>query len=171
MGRRGEVDGDDDLSGHVEMDETFIGGRDQVMGRPTSYNSSKKVAVFGMIERDGEVITSVVPDVKRKTLMPIIKQYIEKGTTISTDQYRVYKNLPDAGYKHGAVNHARKQWKNGIHHTNSIEGFWSRVKNSIKGTHIHVSKKHLDKYLVEFEYRYNMRSNPSLMFDRLLKAF
>ena len=69
------------------------------------------------------------------------------------------------------MKHTLREYVKGIHHTNSIEGFWSRLKNSINGTHVHVSKKHLAKYLGEFEFRFNMRANPSLMFDRLLKSF
>jgi len=167
----GGVDGDDGLSGHVEIDEVYIGGKEKgLVGRPTS-KSSKKVGVLGMLERNGNVITRVIPDVKWKSLLPIITTYVKAGTTISTDEMMSYRILPKLGYEHGRVDHGSKEWKNGIHHTNSIEGFWSRLKNSIKGTHVHVSGKHLPKYLAEFEYRYNMRSNPALMFDRLLVSF
>ena len=80
-------------------------------------------------------------------------------------------SLPKHGFKHGRVKHQNQQWRNGIHHTNSIEGFWSQLKRSINGTHVHVSRKHLPKYLGEFEYRYNMRGNPEAMFSRLLLSF
>ncbi|MBI4006585.1 MAG: IS1595 family transposase [Gammaproteobacteria bacterium] len=163
------VDGDTGLSGHVEVDEAYIGGRDRIAGRPGK--RSKKTAVLGMIQRGGDVITKVIPNTKNKTLLPLVYGNVKQGTTISTDEMAAYKSLPRFGYQHGYVMHSIDQWKKGIHHTNSIEGFWSRLKNSIKGTHIHVSRKHLPKYLGEFEYRYNMRSNPSLMLDRLLKAF
>lgn len=167
-----KVDGDNGLNGHVEIDETYIGGtvKKRKRGRPTAA-SSKKTVVFGMVERNGDVMTKVVPDTKNRTLHPIIYKNVEQGTTISTDEMPGYKTLPKLGYKHGFVKHSMDQYVNGIHHTNTIEGFWSRLKNSIKGTHVHVSRKHLDKYLGEFEYRYNMRSNPSLMFDRLLASF
>jgi transposase len=165
----GEVDGDSGLSGHVEVDETLIGGRVEV--KPRKNRLANKTTVLGMIERGGNIMTKVVPNTKTKTLIPIIQDNVAEGSTISSDEYRVYRNLRKAGYKHGACNHNVRQWVNGIHHTNSLEGFWSHLKNSIKGTHVHVSKKHLGKYLGEFEYRYNMRATPSLMFDRLLKAF
>jgi len=167
----GIVDGDNGLSGHVEVDEAYIGGKDNVMGRPTINSGSKKVAVFGMVERGGDIITRVIPDVKTKTLIPHIIINIEDGSIVSSDEMRTYKNLPDYGFKHGFVRHNLKQWRKGIHHTNTIEGFWSQIKRSIQGTHIHVSRKHMSKYLGEFEYRYNMRSNPSLMFVRLLASF
>lgn len=165
----GYVDGDSGLSGHVEMDETYIGGRDKITGRPGK--NSKKTAVFGMIERGGNVMTKVIPNAQTKTLIPLVEQNVLKGSTISSDDWHSYRNLSKAGYKHGYVKHNMEQWVNGVHHTNSIEGFWSRLKNSIQGTHVHVSKKHLSKYLVEFEYRYNMRKYPSQMFDKLLRAF
>ncbi len=165
----GKVDGDNGLSGHVEIDESYVGGRDKKVGRPGK--GSKKTAVLGMVERDGDIMTKVIPDTKSITILPLVSKNVEKGATISTDEMRSYKRLPKLGYTHGFVQHSIEQWKKGIHHTNTIEGFWSRLKNSIRGTHIHVSKKHLPKYLGEFEYRYNMRANPSLMFDRLLASF
>lgn len=164
-----QVDGDDGLSGHVEIDETYIGGRDRNVGRPTK--DSKKVAVLGMVQRGGAVITEVVPDTKRATVMPHIKTHVAAGSEISTDQNNIYKPLNKSDYKHESVNHKKEEWVRGNVHTNTIEGFWARIKLSIRGTHIHVSRKHLAKYLGEFEYRYNMRANPALMFDRLLQSF
>ena len=165
----GKVDGDGGLSGHVEVDETYVGGKIEV--KPGQSHFSNKTIVFGMVERNGDLITKVVPSAKNKTLLPIINEYVEKGSTISSDEFKVYKNLRKAGYIHGSVMHSVRQWTKGIHNTNTIEGFWSLLKRSIQGTHVHVSKKHLSKYLGEFEYRYNMRSNSSLMFLRLLQSF
>ena len=124
-----------------------------------------------MVQRGGDVITHVIPDAKSKTLLPHIENDIEKGSTISSDELHSYKRLRSMGYKHGAVKHKMKQWRKGIHCTNQIEGFWSQIKRSIQGTHVHVSRQHLAKYLKEFEYRYNMRETPELMFSRLLLAF
>ena len=165
----GKVDGDSGLSGHVEVDETYVGGRVDV--RPGVKMLDNKTIVMGMVERGGNVLTKIVPNVRTKTLIPVVQEYIAQGSTISTDELHPYTHLRKAGYKHGRVKHNIREWVRGIHHTNTIEGFWSHLKNSIKGTHIHVSKKHLTKYLKEFEYRYNMREMPTLMFDRLLKAF
>jgi transposase-like protein len=163
----GKVDGDDNLSGHVEIDETYIGGyRPEKRGR-----FANKSKVFGMVERKGNIMTRIVPNLTEYTLGTIINEKIDKGTTISSDEWKAYQDLQYNGYEHGTVKHGVKQYVNGIHHTNSIEGFWSILKRSIKGTHVHVSKKHLAKYLGEFEFRYNMRANPSLMFDRLILAF
>ncbi len=116
-------------------------------------------------------MTRVVPNGRKVTLMPIIEEKIKKGSTISSNMLAAYQSLNKRGYNHGTVDHGAEQWVNGIHYTNTIEGFWSHLKRSILGTHIHVSNKHLSKYLGEFECRYNMRSNPFLMFGRLLVSF
>jgi transposase-like protein/DNA-directed RNA polymerase subunit RPC12/RpoP len=163
-----KVDGDSSLSGHVEADETMIGGKHRgIRGR----GAKGKAFVFGMVERGGNIIAKVVPDTKKRTLQGIIKSHVKEGSTISTDEFAVYDRLSEMGFKHGHVHHNIQKYVNGIHHVNTLEGFWSQIKRSIKGTHVHVSSKHLSKYLGEFEFRYNMRSIPSLMFSRLLKAF
>ena len=126
---------------------------------------------MGMVERGGDVITRIVPNTRTQTLTPHVTDNVARTATISSDELHAYKQLHKAGYKHGSVNHGKEQWVNGIHHTNTIESFWSRLKNSIRGTHIHVSPKYLANCLVEFEYRHNMRSQPQVMFNRLLQAF
>ena len=167
-----EVDGDGTLDGHVEMDEAYIGGR-VVGGRKHGFSGrgAKKAIVFGMIEREGEVITRVVSHASRKDMLPHVVDHVTPGTHVSTDEWQVYDALPRMGYTHGKVNHRSKEYMRGSDHTNSIESFWLILKRSIRGTHVWVSKKHLFKYLGEFEYRFNMRKNPDLMFDRLLAAF
>jgi transposase-like protein len=164
-----KVDGDNSLSGHVEIDETVIGGK--TPGYPGRAGMKFKTIVFGMIERGGDVITRVVPNIRKATLTPHIREHVQQGATISTDENLSYGTLNREGYKHTAVNHSKDVWVDGIHHTNSLEGFWSQVKRSIRGTHVHVSKKHLWKYLSEFEFRHNMRKTPGIMFDRLLMSF
>lgn len=76
--------------------------------------------------------------------------------------------LGKLGYEHGAVNHQAEEWKRGIHHTNTIEGFWSHLKRGISSTHVSVSKKHLQRYVDEFAFRYNNRDASADMFKRLL---
>ena len=164
-----KVDGDWPLDGHVEADETMIGGKRS--GGKRGRGAPGKTVVFGMLERDGDVMTRIVGDVTRKTLEAHILEHIKAGATISTDELKSYAKLARHGYRHGAVNHSADEWVRGDVHTNSIEGFWSRLKNSIKGTHVHVSAKHLSKYLGEFEFRFNMRRNPEAMFARLLLSF
>jgi transposase len=163
------VDGDRMLSGHVEADETYVGGRtsDGTRGRGASH----KTVVFGMLERNGDVMTKVVPNAQMKTLTPHMFKNIKAGSMISTDEFGVYSNLKKFGYKHGVVNHGEEQWVSGSHHTNGLEGYWSLIKRAIRGTHVHVSAKYLAKYLGEFEYRYNLRHSPSVMFERLVASF
>ncbi len=165
----GAVDGDDGLSGHVEVDETMIGGRRS--GGKRGRGAPGKTTVMGMLERGGSVMTQVVENVRRVTLERHILANIQAGAQISTDELSSYAKLSQHGYRHRSVNHRLDQWVDGDCHTNGIEGFWSQIKRSVRGTHIHVSRKHLPKYLGEFEFRYNMRATPALMFPRLLLSF
>ncbi len=169
-----DVDGDDQYGGHVEMDETYIGGSKRHSQKSYKLDRSHfqdKSIVFGMVERDGKAQTYVIDKRTRKNVEKHVSKRVVKGTTISTDEAPCYQFLSKAGYAHGTVCHETGEYVNGDTHTNTIEGFWSRLKNSIRGTHVHVSRKHLPKYLGEFEYRYNMRKSPKWMFERLLGAF
>lgn len=151
---------------HVEVDETMIGGR--VKGQRDKY--ANKTIVMGIVERDGIVRTGPVPDTKMTTLEPIVRMNVAAGSTISTDEHPAYADLRRSGYTHGVVTHSQKEYVRGIHHTNTIEGYWSRLKLSIRGTHIHVSGKHLWKYVSEFSYRYNHRQSPQAMFSGLVSG-
>lgn len=169
----GIVDGDGGLGGHVEIDEAYIGGRkhyESKIGRPAEGNN--KVPVFGMVERGGDLMTYVVPNARNSTLLPIVEKFVAKGSRISTDEAQGYRTLRKMGYKHDSVNHGREQWKKGDTHTNTIEGFWSHFKCSMRGTHRSISRQHMQKYLGEFEFRFNLRRDTSsAMFDRLIQAF
>ena len=163
-----DVDGEHPLSGIVEADETYVGGR--VKGKGRGYKSNKAV-VFGMTERGGDVMAKVVPNVRKWTLQPIIESNVASGSTVITDELRSYLSLWRAGYDHDTVNHSAGEYVRGSVHTNGIEGFWARLKLSIRGTHVHVSRKHLGKYVKEFEYRYNRRKAPGRIFDELVASF
>ena len=160
-----ETDGEWPLGGVVEADETLVGGK--VKGRGRGYRENK-TTVFGMIERGGDVMTKVVPNVKRRTLEPIIRENVEPGSMIHTDELRSYLSLSTSGYTHESVNHGAGEYVRGDSHVNAVEGFWSRLKVSIRGTHVHVSGKHLQKYAKEFEYRWNRRRRPDAMFGDLV---
>ena len=156
----------DKLSGHVEIDETYVGGkRKGKRGR----GAEGKTAVLGMAERGGSIKAIPVENVQRKTLMPHIKSTVQEGSRISTDELPTYNALKDYGYDHACVRHAAKEYVKGDVHVQSVEGFWARLKLSIRGTHIHVSRKHLGKYVDEFAFRYNNRGNPNAMFDVALQ--
>lgn len=159
-----DVDGEEPLSGHVEADEAYVGGkREGKRGR----GAEGKTIVFGMVERDGDLMVKVVPDAKTKTIQPII----EEGSTMHTDEWWAYKGLKRAGYEHQTVEHGAGEYANGNCHVNTIEGYWSFLKNGIRSTHIHVSGNHLEKYAKEFEFRFNSRSNSSEMFPELISTY
>ncbi len=164
-----DTDGEWQLVGTVEVDETYVGGKRS--GGKRGRGAPGKTVVFGMLERDGDVMAKVVPNVRKKTLHTIIKENVEKGSTVNSDELASYNGLDKAGFEHETVNHGAGQYVDGDCHVNGIEGFWARLKLSIRGTHVHVSRKHLQNYVKEFEYRYNMRKTPDRMFDRLLAAF
>ena len=147
---------------------SYVGGKRP--GKP-GRGAAGKTIVFGMLERSGDVMAHVVPNVSKRTLYPIITENIEPGSTVHTDEFGTYRGLDRAGYKHETVSHKMGEYVSGDSHVNAIEGFWARLKLSIRGTHVHVSQKHLPKYVKEFEYRYNMRTSPDRMFGRLLAAF
>jgi transposase-like protein len=135
----GKVDGNTPLSGIVEVDETYVGGK--TTGGKRGRGAPNKAVVFGMLQKDGDVMTKVVPDVKRHTLYPMIETNIEKGSTIHSDELRSYSTLPQVGYRHETVNHGRGEYvRNGVH-VNGLEGYWARLKLSIRGTHVHVSSQ------------------------------
>ena len=166
-----KVDGDGMLDGIVELDEAYIGGR-RVGGKKHGLTGrgTGKAIVFGMIERDGEVITRVVETASRRDMLPHVRRHVEPGTHISTDEYMPYRALPKMGYSHGTVKHRAKQYVSGLDHVNNIEAFWLILKRSIRGTHVWVSKKHLSNYLGEFEYRYNRRKQSASMFAELVAS-
>jgi transposase len=167
----GALDSDDPLGGvgeTVEIDETIIGG--SVAGKGNGYMGNKTVVV-GMLERGGELITFVTQSRTKVTMHAMIQTYVLPGTTISTDEMGGYKDIDQKGYRHIKVNHNKGQYATkGGAGVNALEGFWAQLKRGINGTHIHVSQKHLPKYLGEFEYRHNMRHAPHLMLDRLLAS-
>jgi transposase len=121
---------------------------------------------------EGEVVTKVVSDVKCSSLMPHINAHVAKGSLVNTDELKSYSSLPDHGFRHIAVNHGAGEYvgKHGAT-VNGMEGFWSQLKRSINGTHIHVSGKHLWKYAKEAEYRFNRRNCASAMLPELLSTF
>jgi transposase len=168
----GELDSDDPLGGPgsiVEVDETLVGG--SVSGKGSGYKGNK-TCVIGMLERDGELVTRVAGRRTKEAMQGLILSHVLPGSTLHTDEFGGYKDIAQSGFRHVTVNHKAGEYARpdgaGV---NAIEGFWAQLKRGIGGTHIHVSSKHLPKYLGEFEYRWNMRAAPHLMLDRLLHSF
>ena len=156
------------LSGHVEVDETHVGGYQRRSEQQTK--GSNKTIVVGMVERGGKIIAGPVPDVSASTLEAIVQGNVAKGSTISTDELRSYNALESFGYVHGRVNHSAEEWVRGEHHTNTLEGHWSHFKRSIRGTHTSISRKHMWKYVCEFTYRRNHQHSHAAMFSHLVSA-
>lgn len=142
------------LSGTIETDETYIGG---IHKGKRGLGAEGKTPVFGMIERQGGARSEVIPNVRLKTLQPIINSSVVKNSTIMTDELRSYSRVKVSGYNHETVKHGVGEYVRGQVHTNNIEGFWSQLKRSLNGTHHAVSPKYLQLYLDEFVYRYNLR--------------
>ena len=152
------------MNGIVEADETYIGGvRRGKRGR----GAAGKTPVVGVLERGGNMQAKVSENVKTVTVMPNILANVEKGALVCTDELWSYNPLTKAGYNHQRVGHGAKEYVRGNVHTNSIEGFWSQLKRSINGTFHHVSPQHLQKYVNEFVYRYNLRGTESPIFADL----
>lgn len=152
------------LSGTIEMDESYFGGKSKEKGRSTA----RKGAVVGMVERKGAVAARHTDDVSRWRLHRELKGHAKPGSTVVTDDFHGYRYLERAGYAHRSVKHSRRQYGRGEAHTNTVEGYWSLVKRSIRGTHVWVSKKWLQSYLDEFSWRYNRREASASLFSLLL---
>ena len=169
------VDGDRQVGGAgkvVQIDETLVGGavRRKMGGNRSQFQN--KSTVLGMLESDGAVLTTVVADNRKSTLLPKVAEHVVAGSIIHTDELRSYKDLSEMGFAHETVNHSRGLYVSATGcHVQGIENFWSQLKRMVNGTHIHVSRKHLWKYAKEAEYRFNRRSKPSAMLPELLTTF
>ena len=165
------------LSGEVEADETFIGGKARNMHiserkrRITGTGTKDKTAVMGILERGGRVRATVVPNRKKSALQAEVRKHVEAGAALYTDALLSYEGL-EGDYAHMVVDHA-VQYVDGRVHTNGLENFWSLLKRGINGTYVSVEPFHLFRYLDEQAYRYNNRAtpdNPMNDFDRFKLA-
>lgn len=157
------------LSGHIEMDDTTVGGRQSHLSR--RHKGTNKSVVFGMVEREGRILAGPLRKYDSANVTRTVTKHVDKGAILSTDDWGGYSKLNARYPNRGVVNHTAGEYVRGIHHTNTIEGHWSQLKRSIHGTHVHVSRKHLWKYVSEFSYRRNFRDCHSTMFNRLVLAF
>ena len=166
-----QADTHEPLTGEIEVDETYVGGKPRSGNRNISgRGAANKTVVFGMLERGGSVRAGPVPNVRGATLQTAIAQNVQRGSMIYSDEFSSYRSLRMWGFRHRTVRHSIKQYVKGPVHVNSLEGYWSRLKVSIRGTHVHVSPQHLWKYVSEFSFRYNQRRTPGAMFDLLIQA-
>ena len=148
------------LSGTVEADETFVGGKSKnkhAHKRTGVRGPAGKATVFGMVERGGDVRMMHVPDVKAKSVQATIAEHVVPGSAVMTDEAPTFVGL-QGRYSHLSVNHSTGEYvRHFTIHTNTIEGVWSQFKRQIVGIHHFISDKHLSRYVAESEWRYNRR--------------
>jgi transposase-like protein len=168
------IDKGEKLSGVIEADETFIGGKEankhESKKTPDTQGRSvkTKTAVAGMVQRGGNIKAQVLPDTSGKHLRKFVLRNAEKKSILNTDEWYGYKGLHRL-YEHQIVKHNEKQYVNGSTHTNTMEGFWSLLKRGCTGIYHSMSAKHLQKYLDEFAFRYNTRNlSECTRFDKML---
>jgi len=148
------------LSGEIEADETFIGGKARNMHKGkrarkiTGTGGKDKTAVMGILERGGKVRTTVIPNRKKKALQAEVRKHVEAGAALYTDALQSYSGLNE--FEHQVIDHA-VQYVDGKIHTNGLENFWSLLKRGINGTYVSVEPFHLFRYLDEQSFRYNNR--------------
>lgn len=162
------------LSGVVEADETFIGGKEinkhkskkteGTQGRSTE----TKTPVAGLVERGGNVRAKKVKDTTGNSLRKFVYENVERGSQLHTDEWWGYRGLEKL-FSHSIIKHNEKEYVKGDCYTNTLEGFWSLLKRGVVGIYHSMSNKHLQKYVDEFVFRYNTRTlNESDRFNVML---
>ena len=157
------IDNPEQLDNEVEIDETYVGGKNKNRHSFKKFEHSQgrsakdKTPVVGIIERHGKLIAKQVENVKSETLTVEIINNIKQTANIYTDEWLGYKGISRI-YDHNVVKHNQGQYVYGRIHTNTIEGFWSLLKRGIVGIYHFTSRKHLQKYVDEFVFRYNTRN-------------
>ena len=158
------IENENELDNEVEADETYIGGKNKnrhsykKVENSQGRSSKDKTPVVGMVEREGKLNAKAVENVKHETLSREIINNVKESAKLYTDEWLGYKGL-ERIYDHSIVKHNQSQYVVGRIHTNTIEGFWSLLKRGIVGIYHFTSKKHLQKYVDEFVFRYNTRNH------------
>ena len=180
------------LTGEIELDEVYVIARHkghpeivEKLGRACRGRRLKgkrgrgtladeKPPIFGMLQRDGQVVIAMLPNVQRATIEPLIQHTIQPGSCLYTDEYDIYNHLSEAGYTHKTVNHsageyARDDDGDGFHevHVNTLEGFWSLLRSWLR-PHRGISQEKLPLYLGFFEFIHNVRRRGKALLASLL---
>ena len=161
--REGWLTGQGLLSGEVEVDETYIGGKEKnkhPKKRSGIRGPSGKIIVAGAKQRGGKVVAKPIERTDAKTLHGFVGRNVEPGSMVYTDEHRSYQRMPGVG--HRAVNHGVGEYVDGKAHVNGMESFWSLLKRGYHGTFHHLSAKHLGRYVNEFAGRANARDLDTL---------
>lgn len=167
------------LSGEVEIDETFVGGkprqsdraRRQALGwTPQTDHWQRKAVVFGAVERGGRIRATVVPNSRASTILPLAREYVLPESLIYTDEYIPYMRLGKEGYSHRRIKHMARVYVQGDVHTQTIDGFFGLFKNAVRGVHHGVSHKWLQGYLNEYVWRWDRRERGYAMFRDLAET-
>jgi len=147
------------LDGEVEIDETYVGGKasNRHKGDPKNGpGTAGKTAVIGALERGGNVVATVIESTATATLDGFAHAVVAPGAKVSTDEHSGYRHLGRT-FDHGIVRHSAGEYVAGGHHTNGIEGYWALLKRQIIGIHHYVTPKHLNRYVSESAWRFNLR--------------
>jgi transposase-like protein len=153
------------LTGRVEADETWIGGKVPNMSKSRrkqfagQTGGAGKTPLVGILQRGGDIQVKVADRVTHATLVPNITENVARGSFVYTDENVCYRGLHRAGFIHNSVQHQTKEYVVGDCHTNGIESFWALFKRGYHGVYHHMSKKHLQRYVNEFTFRFNRRAN------------